>query len=322
MDMDLNGYQYTWERGFEVLSIWGKEITGNFKDRINKSKRALKTLKGRRDEQSIKLVQEEKKKLVETYAQQEVFWRQRSKQFWLREGDQNSRFFHLATKIKRKANHISSLTDYVGNKVSWESGIEQVIINYFNQLFTASNKDWSQVVNCVPSKVMRAHNDFLLADVDEKEVKQALFNMHPDKSPGPDGMSPGFYQNCWKIIKADVVSRVQNFFSTGSIDSQLQGTNIVLIPKKYNPVYMTDIHPMSLCNMVYNIISNVLANRMKQVIESIISKFQSAFISRRLITDNIMIAFEVMHYMRRKTKGKDYWMALKLDMSKAYDRVE
>lgn len=85
---------------------------------------------------------------------------------------------------------------------------------------------------------------------------------------------------------------------------------------------MTDLRPISLCNVVYKIISKVLANRLKKIIDLIISDTQSAFILGRLITDNIMVAFEVMHYMKRKDKGKESWMALKLDMSKAYDRVE
>lgn len=162
----------------------------------------------------------------------------------------------------------------------------------------------------------------MLAEVEEKEVKAALFNMHPDKSPCPDGMSPRLYQKCWPIVKKDVVELVKQFFDTGIIHDHLKLTNIALIPKKQNHVVMTDLRPISLCNVIYKVISKVLANRLKQVLDYVISDSQSAFISGRLITDNIMVAFEVMHYMKRKSRGKEAWMALKLDMSKAYDRVE
>ncbi|KAL8108560.1 hypothetical protein AgCh_024870 [Apium graveolens] len=306
----------------EVLSAWGKEVTGSFKTRIHRCKKVLKTLKGRRDTDSLKVVREEKKNLSEIYAQQEVFWRQRSKQLWLREGDQNCKFFHLATKKRRKANQINFLHNASGEKVEWGSGLEETITGYFSNLFTATETEWERVISCVSRKVSAEQNVMLLAEVDEKEVKAALFNMHPEKSPGPDGMSPGFYQKCWPIVKDDVVKLVKQFFITGAVNDQLKSTNIALIPKKQNPVVMTDLRPISLCNVIYKVISKVLANRLKQVLDNVISDTQSAFIPGRLITDNIMVAFEVIHYMKRKTRGKEAWMALKLDMSKAYDRVE
>lgn len=72
---------------------------------------------------------------------------------------------------------------------------------------------------------------------------------------------------------------------------------------------------------MYKIVVKVLANRLKEVMDMIISETQSTFMSR-LISDNIMISFGIMHYTKRKTMGKNGWMALKFDMSKAYDQVE
>lgn len=92
-----------------VLSEWGKEITGSFKTRIRNYKKKIKSLKGRRGDFSIQCVKESQKNLAETYAQQEAFWRQRSKQHWLKAGDQNSKFFHAATKNRRSINRIRSL---------------------------------------------------------------------------------------------------------------------------------------------------------------------------------------------------------------------
>ncbi|KAL0312168.1 UNVERIFIED_CONTAM: hypothetical protein Sradi_5616100 [Sesamum radiatum] len=102
----------------------------------------------------------------------------------------------------------------------------------------------------------------------------------------------------------------------------LNYTHIVLIPKCKHPEYLTQFRPFSLCNVVYKIASKSIANRLKPLLDSIISPTQSAFVPDRLISDNILLAFELNHFMNTKSKGGQGWMALKLDVSKAYDKVE
>ena len=97
---------------------------------------------------------------------------------------------------------------------------------------------------------------------------------------------------------------------------------MVLIPKCKTPVSATDYRPISLCNVVYKIIAKVLVNKLKTILPRIIDESQSAFIPGRVIFDNIIVAHEVLHSMHTKKKGKSGFLAAKVDMSKAYDRVE
>ncbi|XP_062089159.1 uncharacterized protein LOC133795722 [Humulus lupulus] len=304
------------------LAEWGRNITGRFKQRIARLKAILQRTQGRRDMYSLQKYKEAESLLFEVLSQQEVFWRQRSKQFWLQAGDLNTKFFHASANKRRRRNQVVALKDDDGVLRDWDSGLDRVMVDYFKQLFSTSTTDWCVVTECISATVSDEVNLDLVRPIESDEVRKALFQMHPDKSPGPDGFSPGFYQKFWDIVGVDIISMVQDFFTTGMFPDHLSETNIVLIPKKSNPESMGDLRPIALCNVVYKVVSKVMANRMKDVLNVVISETQSAFVPGRLITDNIMVAFEVMHYLKRKVSGKDGFMALKLDMSKAYDRIE
>ncbi|GAA0155443.1 hypothetical protein LIER_13170 [Lithospermum erythrorhizon] len=85
---------------------------------------------------------------------------------------------------------------------------------------------------------------------------------------------------------------------------------------------MNELSPISLCNIVVKIIGRVMTIRLRPILMCIISENQSAFLPGRMISNNILIAHEVLHYMNHSKSVKNNNMAIKLDMSKAYDRVE
>lgn len=102
----------------------------------------------------------------------------------------------------------------------------------------------------------------------------------------------------------------------------LNATNMVLIPKIQHPSNLRDFRPISLCTMLYKFITKTMANRLQAMLEECIDCAQSTFIPGHLITDNILVSYEVLHSFKKKLWGKRGSMGLKLDMSKDYDRVE
>ena len=135
-------------------------------------------------------------------------------------------------------------------------------------------------------------------------------------------MNALFYQKFWHIVGDDVIVAVLNFLNSGTMLPEINYTHIVLIPKIKSPERISDFRPISLCNVIYKIISKVLPNKLKLILPRLISPSQSAFVPGRLITDNVLVAYETLHAMHSRRLGRRGYMALKLDVSKAYDRVE
>ena len=146
--------------------------------------------------------------------------------------------------------------------------------------------------------------------------------MYPLKAPGPNGMPPLFFQKFWSIVGGVVTKIVLDFLNLGIASPKFNETHIVLVPKTNSPKRVTEFRPISLCNVIYKMASKTLANKLKKILPSIISDIQSAFMNGKLIIDNVLVAFEMMHHINLKKTGAKGEMAIKLDMSKAYDKVE
>jgi len=164
-------------------------------------------------------------------------------------------------------------------------------------------------------------NQNLTKDFNACEVSLALKQMYPLKTPGPNGMPLLFFQHFWPKVDEEVTRTILDFLNSGIVPPNFNQTYVVLFPKCKEPKKITDFRPISLCNVVYKIAFKVIANRLKKILPSIISDTQNAFVHGRLITDNVLVTFETMHHISQKKNGKFGEMALKLDRSKAYDRL-
>ncbi|KAK2655223.1 hypothetical protein Ddye_008275 [Dipteronia dyeriana] len=147
--------------------------------------------------------------------------------------------------------------------------------------------------------------------------------MSPLKAPGSDGFLMDFYPKFWSVVSDDVMNLCLECINEGRSVGMTNHYLPFLIPKVKKVVRMTELRPISLCKVIYNCISKALANCLWLLLNSVISETQNAFIPGRCITDSVMVGFDSMHALRGKVNTKDKGiMSLKLDMSKAYDRVE
>lgn len=140
------------------------------------------------------------------------------------------------------------------------------------------------------------------------------------KAPRPDGYPVLFYKQLWPTIGEDVIKAVTSFFTIGFMPREVNCSLIMLIPKITNPSSTHHFKPISLCNVVYKIISKLLVAKLKPHLDKIISPAQSAFIPNRWIVENQVMVQEILHSFK-SSKTKPGLMAIKLDLQKAYDRV-
>ncbi|CAN0846303.1 LINE-1 retrotransposable element ORF2 protein [Linum grandiflorum] len=253
------------------------------------------------------------------------FWQTRARINWDNRGDRNTSFFQRVVKNRAQRNFISSLTDSLGTSYTSEADKQRIAISYFEGLFTSEippgffpSGDLPHFHNCL----VKGQELRLTAEVTTSEIRKAFFTIGRNQAPGSDGFTGAFFQSFWPIVGPEATKAVLNFFTTGIMLKNLNHTVISLIPKTSNPTSMTHLRPISLCQVVYKVIAKILATRLATVIPSLIGSHQTGFVRDRRITDNIMIAHEIMHFLKNQRKGNTYYFALKLDMEKAFDRVE
>ncbi|KAL4288937.1 hypothetical protein AHAS_Ahas19G0336100 [Arachis hypogaea] len=154
----------------------------------------------------------------------------------------------------------------------------------------------------------------------DMEIKKVLFSIGSLKAPGEDEFPAIFFKNNWEVLKRKVCDYIKDCWRNPTLLKDSNSTLIVLIPKLQHPEFITQFRPIVLCNVGLKILTKILVQRPKPHLNDRISPHQSSFIPGRKIQDNILIAKEVMHSMK-KMKGKKNYMAIKIDFEKAYDTI-
>ncbi|KAG7593526.1 Reverse transcriptase domain [Arabidopsis thaliana x Arabidopsis arenosa] len=256
---------------------------------------------------------------------EEKYLKQKSKLHWLKVGDGNNKAFYKAAKIREVRNAIKEIKCSDGTIVDTQEEIKKEAERFFCDLLThrpghyqgMSEEDLNDLVSYRCSEAEKLK---LVREVSEEEIKETLFAMPKDKSPGPDGFTVEFLKETWPIVKKDFVVAIQSFFLYGFIPKGVNTTILALIPKKKEVKEMKDYRPISCCNVTYKVISKLIANRLKLLLPAFISPNQSAFVKDRLLMENVLLASEVVKDYHKETVSSRCEM--KIDISKAFDSVQ
>ena len=233
------------------------------------------------------------KEYSEIMLQEEEFWALKPCLNQAAFRDRNTAFFHVSTLVRRHRNRIKSIKNSLGEWVTEEEEVKNIILQGFiepfqiDRLFSNCSSDVENFSYCFLSEEER---ECLSNQVLEEEIKCGLWALKPFKAPGIDGLHAGFYQYCWSNVKELVCQEVTNIFETREMPEYLNETLICLIPKCQSLESLSNYRPISLCNSIYKVVTKILIGRIIPFLDRLVSPVQSTFVPGRRGLDNILIA--------------------------------
>ena len=305
-----------------ILKAWNIEVFGRVDLKKNEALNRISFWDDVEKDKVLSLEEAEKReKAREDFKEwvdlEEVSWRQKSREIWLKEGDRNTGFFHRMANSHRRRNSINSIC-INGRRLVKEAEVKDGLVGAFQSLLTTSNNGCPPYPD-IHLNVIGADQSAKLEEMfTEEEVLAAVSGLNDDKAPGPDGFPIAFWSFSWDFVKEEVMGFFKDFFQNEQFVKSLNATFLVLVPKGSTVDDLKDLRPINLVGGLYKILTKVLANRIKGVMGVIISQSQNAFVKGRQILDAALIANEVVDsVLKRKENG----LMCKLDIEKAYDHI-
>jgi len=223
----------------------------------------------------------------------------RSIAIWLKVGDDNTRFFHNYSKGRMVKNTIWNIPLPEGGVADSFNKLSHLGSSHFRNLYKqppgSTIADIINIVGHFPRFVNEEEAEALYDPVTPGELEETLKWFKKEKRSGPNGWTIEFYISFYELLSHDLLRIVEEYKVSRSLYNAINSTFITLIPKSDSPSSFDDYHPISLCNVLYKIISKIIANRLRPIMSRHIAPQQFAFLEHRQIHEPISLAQEAFH---------------------------
>lgn len=238
---------------------------------------------------------------------------------WLREGDNNTRFFHAVLKRKHH-NQVTKMTTPDGTSLDTSTDIHEGVVQYLQEFLGHKNEgELLDLRLFIDQVVTEEENKSIYARPSIEEIWRAILSIPVESSPGPDGFGSGFFKACEEIAQGEVENAVAEFFEGKQLPRVYTASFVALIHKVQQPTGYDKFRPISLCSVIYKTCSKIIVGRLAHSLPRMVSQEQGTFMPNRNIFENISLTQEMVKSIHKKTNGGN--VLVKVDMSKAYDLV-
>ena len=256
---------------------------------------------------------------------EELYFRQKSRINWLREGDLNTTYFFRICQVRSSYNAIRAFLRFDEVWITDPEEMSNLAVSHFCSVLgptvattgIVSTRDWFR--NLLNYDITPMQRSQMLQIPTPEEIKKIMFRLNPNKAPGPDGLTSGFFKAAWDTVGEEVIISTTQFFYSGFLPASANATILTLTPKFPGASKITEFRPISCLNTVYKVISRLLVRRLKIILPSLILPSQTAFVQGRLLLENTVLASELINGYHKNNGVKK--ITIKVDIAKAFDTL-
>lgn len=255
---------------------------------------------------------------------EEAYFKQKSRINWLKEGDFNTSYFYRVAVVRAAINSIRSFLLADGTLISDPEAMAILAVNHFKSILAPLALPFAVVpinwfLELIPYRCSAESYISMSTQPDAETISRTIFKMNPNKSPGPDGLTSGFFKASWGILGAEVITAIQRFFTTAFMPSTINSTILTMVPKHPGATAVSDYRPISCCSTLYKAISKILVSKLKPLLPELILPNQTAFVQGRLLVENTVLATELVNGYHKLIGPKK--IVIKVDIAKAFDTI-